>query len=39
LFQSGATRVNIHTGQEDQMRAIKFYKDEVIQRMRAQAAA
>ena len=24
LFQSGATMVNIHTGQEDQMRAINF---------------
>ncbi len=35
LFQSGATMVNIHTGQEDQMRAIKFYQDEVIPNMRA----
>jgi F420-dependent hydroxymycolic acid dehydrogenase len=33
LFQSGATMVNIHTGQEDQMRAIKFYKDEVIPKL------
>jgi TAT-translocated FGD2 family F420-dependent dehydrogenase len=39
LFQSGATMVNIHTGQEDQMRAIKFYKDEVIPKVRARAAS
>jgi TAT-translocated FGD2 family F420-dependent dehydrogenase len=39
LFQSGATMVNIHTGQSDQMRVIKFYKDEVIPKLRTRAAA
>ena len=39
LFQSGATMVNIHTGQSDQMRAIKFYKDEVIPKLRARGVA
>jgi len=39
LFQSGATMVNIHTGQTDQMRAIHFYRDEVIPKLRARGAA
>ncbi len=39
LFQSGATMVNIHTGQEDQMRVIQFYKNEVIPKMGARTAA
>jgi len=39
LFQSGATMVNIHTGQSDQLRAINFYKDEVIPKLRSRVAA
>jgi hypothetical protein len=38
LFQSGPTMVNIHTGQTDQMRAIKFYKEEVIPKLKSTAA-
>jgi F420-dependent hydroxymycolic acid dehydrogenase len=38
LFKSGATMVNIHTGQSDQLRAINFYKDEVIPKLRSSAA-
>ena len=38
LFQSGATMVNIHTGQSDQLRAINFYKDEVIPKLRTRIA-
>jgi F420-dependent hydroxymycolic acid dehydrogenase len=30
LFESGATMVNIHTGQEDQERVIKFYGEKVL---------
>jgi F420-dependent hydroxymycolic acid dehydrogenase len=38
LFESGATMVNIHAGQTDQMRVIHFYRDEVIPKVRARAA-
>ena len=30
LFDSGATIVNIHTGQQDQRRAIEFYGSKVL---------
>ena len=30
LFDSGATIVNIHTGQQDQKRAIEFYGSKVL---------
>jgi TAT-translocated FGD2 family F420-dependent dehydrogenase len=36
LFNSGATIVNIHTGQPDQMRVIEFYGREVLPRVRQQ---
>ena len=39
LFQSGATMVNIHAGQTDQLRVLNFYKDEVIPKLKASAAA
>jgi hypothetical protein len=39
FYHSGATMVNVHTGQEVQLRAIKFYKDEVIPKLAARAAA
>jgi F420-dependent hydroxymycolic acid dehydrogenase len=39
LFESGATMVNIHSGQTDQMRVIRFYKEEVIPKLRSRAAA
>jgi F420-dependent hydroxymycolic acid dehydrogenase len=34
LFDSGATIVNIHSGQEDQKRVIEFYGKEVLPRMK-----
>jgi hypothetical protein len=34
LFQSGATIVNIHTGQANQQKAIEFYATEVIPRIK-----
>jgi TAT-translocated FGD2 family F420-dependent dehydrogenase len=34
LFASGATIVNIHTGQRDQLRAIEFYGREVLPKLR-----
>jgi G6PDH family F420-dependent oxidoreductase len=34
LFESGATMVNIHSGQQDQMRVIEFYGKNVIPRLR-----
>lgn len=34
LFSSGATIVNIHTGQTDQKRAIEFYGKEVLPRVK-----
>jgi F420-dependent hydroxymycolic acid dehydrogenase len=39
LFESGATMVNIHAGQTDQMRVIRFYKEEVIPKLRSRVAA
>ena len=40
LFDSGATIVNIHTGQADQMRVIEFYGNEVLPHVkRSQAVA
>ncbi|HMI85853.1 MAG TPA: TIGR03557 family F420-dependent LLM class oxidoreductase [Polyangiaceae bacterium] len=33
LFESGATEVNIHSGQADQRRVIAFYGDEVLPRL------
>jgi TAT-translocated FGD2 family F420-dependent dehydrogenase len=38
LFDSGATIVNIHTGQHDQMRVIDFYGKQVLPRVKARAA-
>lgn len=38
LFDSGATIVNIHTGQSDQLRAIEFYGREVLPKVRRGAA-
>jgi hypothetical protein len=34
LFDSGATIVNIHSGQEDQKRVIEFYGKEVLPRIK-----
>ena len=34
LFESGATIVNIHSGQRDQMRVIDFYSKEVVPRLK-----
>jgi alkanesulfonate monooxygenase SsuD/methylene tetrahydromethanopterin reductase-like flavin-dependent oxidoreductase (luciferase family) len=34
LFESGATEVNVHSGQADQRRVIAFYGDEVLPRLR-----
>lgn len=34
LFESGATIVNIHSGQPDQTRVIEFYGNEVVKRVR-----
>jgi TAT-translocated FGD2 family F420-dependent dehydrogenase len=34
LFESGATIVNIHSGQEDQRRVIEFYGKEVLPRIK-----
>ena len=39
LFDSGATIVNIHTGQADQMRVIEFYGKQVIPQIRRAKAA
>ena len=36
LFDSGATIVNIHTGQQDQKRAIEFYGSKVLPHFAAQ---
>jgi hypothetical protein len=35
LFQSGATMVNIHAGQADQIRVIEFYKDKIIPQLKS----
>jgi F420-dependent hydroxymycolic acid dehydrogenase len=37
LFESGATIVNVHTGQADQRRVIDFYGKEVLPRLAAYA--
>jgi hypothetical protein len=34
LFASGATIVNIHSGQEDQKRVIEFYGNELLPRIK-----
>jgi F420-dependent hydroxymycolic acid dehydrogenase len=39
LFDSGATIVNIHTGQPDQMRVIDFYGKKVLPRLELSRAA
>jgi hypothetical protein len=39
LFDSGATMINIHSGQTDQMRVIEFYGKNVIPRLRKDAQA
>jgi len=35
LFESGATIVNIHSGQADQKKVIDFYGKEVLPRLRS----
>jgi hypothetical protein len=39
LFQSGATMINIHTGQHDQRRVIEFYGQQVLPKLQRAAAA
>jgi alkanesulfonate monooxygenase SsuD/methylene tetrahydromethanopterin reductase-like flavin-dependent oxidoreductase (luciferase family) len=39
LFQSGATMINIHTGQHDQRRVIEFYGQQVLPKLHRAAAA
>lgn len=39
LFDSGATIVNIHSGQADQKKVIEFYGREVLPRVRSEAAS
>ena len=39
LFDSGATIVNIHSGQADQQKVIDFYGREVLPRVRSQTAS
>jgi hypothetical protein len=34
IFESGATIVNIHSGQSDQKRVIDFYGEQVLPRVR-----
>jgi hypothetical protein len=36
LFNSGATIVNVHTGQADQKRVIQFYGSPVLPKVHAQ---
>jgi hypothetical protein len=38
LFDSGATEVHIHSGQQDQKRVIQFYGKEVLPRLRRAGA-
>lgn len=38
LFESGATMVNIHSGQSDQKRVIEFYGSQVLPKIRSKAA-
>ena len=33
LFDSGATIVNVHAGQQDQRKAIEFYRSQVLPRL------
>lgn len=37
LFDSGATIINIHTGQQDQQRVIEFYASHVLPAFRQPA--
>lgn len=39
LFESGATEVHIHSGQQDQKRVIEFYGKEVLPKLRSAKAA
>ena len=39
LFESGATIVNIHAGQNDQMKAIEFYRSQVLPQFQTRAAS
>jgi len=39
LFDSGATMVNIHSGQQDQRRVIEFYGTQVLPKLHRSAAA
>src|ERR1700730_533547 len=39
LLQSGATMINIHTGQHDQRRVIEFYGKQVLPKLQRAAAA
>jgi len=39
LFESGATMVNIHTGQDDQEKVINFYGEQVLPKINKQPAA
>jgi len=39
LFESGATMVNIHSGQHDQRRVIEFYGSQVLPKLRQATAA
>lgn len=39
LFDSGATEVHIHSGQQDQRKVIEFYGSEVLSRLRKKKAA
>lgn len=39
LFDSGATMINIHTGQHDQHRVIEFYGQQVLPKLQRVAAA
>ncbi len=39
LFDSGATMINIHSGQPDQLRVIEFYGKQVLPQLQRAAAA
>ena len=39
LFQSGATMVNIHSGQSDQQRVLEFYQQKVLPELRSKQTA
>ncbi len=39
LFASGATVVNIHSGEQDQQRVIDFYAREVLPQLKSTTAA